>query len=188
MLKARLLAWFAPFLMVTSLAASDWKICGYIPAQNNLQLLFYDASSVTVSGKVVRVWTKSITRKTLNVLGSKHKELIDAAARRMNSGYVPELLTLEAMKAQVKDNNDYRNGLGSEIFDEMISNLPESYAHTSIFWEIDYNTKRYAMLTVTTQDKAGKIKTGARDIPKYEYLEPDTVMDHLTKLIQKYVK
>jgi hypothetical protein len=174
---------FLLLLPLVNVYAADWQYTGGTKDGST----FYDAESIQYPDKdSVRVWVKSITSKAASSYfkGKKEKKLIDDAATKMASGYVPNYLLLESVKRIYKNENDYRGAIAEVIADEIIANEFGVHADVSIYYQIDCKGKRIGTLSFTKYRKDTSVETsGSTEQPKYDCISPDSTGEWLSMLV-----
>ncbi len=164
--------------------AADWQYAGIVGKD---KASFFDAADVRRPDKgTVRIWVKDISEKTIkSYFKSKDGDrIMDEAASRIASGYVPEFLKLESSKGMLPSDFNMQDALATMVSDEIIANRPGVLSVTSTYFEIDCMGKRIAPLTIIKYRKNGSIaQSQSPPQARYFYIVPDSSGDWLAMLV-----
>lgn len=142
--------------------ASDWKYAG----EAGDRLAFYDAASAERDGERVRFWICFIPPGELAAprAGPRERQRyaahVDAASRKIASGYVPPLLSLPAVRA--RHVGDLEAHLREVATWEAIAN-DDAYAPERLEYELDCARRTVRTLQALKLDDEGSWKPAPSD-------------------------
>jgi hypothetical protein len=169
--------------------AADWQFAGNLDGNVSS---FFDADGIQYPDKdIVRVWVKYISLKTINsYFESNHrKQVMDDSARKMVSGYIPNFVALEPIQRTLpsdpKQKEDRLRNISAEVISaEVIANIADVHATTTIFFEIDCKGKRIGPLSYITYLKDGSVENSqSTEQPKYDYIKPGSSGEWVSMLV-----
>lgn len=158
--------------------ASDWKFGGSLEAKGGVEIVFYDAGSVVRTNASVRFWTESIPVAVLTAYGKpkqKEKELIEAVARKIASGYIPPFLILKSSRALYKSDSELMDKLADAVYWEIVANDRSTRISSRFCFEIKCVQKMIRTLEGDVFDRHGlaQPRRGSFD-QTWRYIPPDT--------------
>lgn len=164
--------------------AADWQYAGIVGKD---KASFFDAADIQHPDKdTVRIWVKDISEKTIRgyFKSSDGDRIIDEAASRIASGYVPAFLKLESSKGMLPADFNMQDALATMVSDEIIANRAGVPVVTSTYFEIDCKGRRIAPLTIIKYRNNGSIaKSQTPQQARYFYIVPDSSGDWLALLV-----
>jgi hypothetical protein len=175
-----LLLVLAAFGTATAANAPDWRYAGYTEVNGAPHHLFFDADSVTVtSGKTIRVWTKAISQKNLDVpRKDEDPAFADRSARKLSSGYTPRFLQLPSVQKKYPDKTALRELAGRFTRYETKANSPVVPDALRMYFEIDCSGQRILLLQAFDErGQQGEIR------PDWQFIAPDTNAQWLSMML-----
>jgi hypothetical protein len=185
----------AIFLSISMKAnAADWQYAGNTGGKDDTAT-FFDAEGIQhLPSNAVRVWSIGVNQESIdNYFNSdkaksskEFKELTEKSGKRLLLDGTPKYLQLKSIKKYYAENytdKDLNDAAITFTVMEVLANTGRLPIKTRVFYELDCEDKRFAVLAGTSYSPDGSIENSAStDVPKYNYIAPDTVAEWLSQL------
>ncbi|MDR3501740.1 MAG: hypothetical protein P4L79_04080 [Legionella sp.] len=186
MLYARLLVFLFLFPVVAQ--AADWRFYGSSKIKTDDESLFYDAGSVQhLSETTVRVWMTAFPKKQIDhVMKTANEKMINATAKKMASGYIPDYCLLQEVEKSVSSKKELDDMIIDVIGAEVAANSDNVKSSAQFFYEIDCSKKRIGELSITFFNPDGSVANSRNvnnDTPKFSYIPPNSNAERLSQMV-----
>jgi hypothetical protein len=166
------------FALLSAIAqASDWQYAGQTSARGTKLQQFFDAETVSKPDRHIRrVWIKSIETHHFDRHSKAQREfLVEKTARKLATGYVPEFLKLESIKAKYEA-AFLKEALVELTMYEIIANMPSVRMFGTMHFQIECDKQLIKHLGGTLYKKDGEILAANSNSSKeeYQFIEPDS--------------
>ena len=136
----------------------DWKEIGVATVGGEIVVCFYDTVSIIYAGSHTRVWVKCIRQQdvedTIADKGVLGKKIVDNAARKIISGYVPPLVAVGGIDSQ--------QSLTVIVGYEAAANIGAMPTHSRVLYELNCSERMIRRLS--TYFHIGGTLDEARDL------------------------
>ena len=155
----------------------DWKEMGVATVGGEIVVCFYDTVSIIYAGSHTRVWVKCIRQQdvedTIADKGVLGKKIVDNAARKIISGYVPPLVVVGGIDSQ--------QSLTVIVGYEAAANIGAMPTHSRVLYELNCSERMIRRLS--TYFHIGGSEAFDEKTQDWEHVPPEGDAATLTKIL-----